>query len=65
MYIFESVFLYFLGKYPVVQLLDHRVVLFLTFFFFLSDREIMRGGERGRGMEGGRERERERERENL
>ena len=28
---FKSVFLYPLGKYLVVQLLDHRVVLFLTF----------------------------------
>ena len=32
MYSFELVFLYFLGKYLVVQLLDHRVVLFLTFW---------------------------------
>ena len=30
-YLFESIFLYPLGKYLVVQLLDHRVVLFLTF----------------------------------
>ena len=31
MYPFESIFLYPLGKYLVVQLLYHRVVLFLTF----------------------------------
>ena len=32
MCLFKSVFLYSLGKYLVVQLLDHRVVLFLTFW---------------------------------
>ena len=31
MYPFELVFLYSLGKYPVVQWLDHKVVLFLAF----------------------------------
>ena len=30
MYPFESIFLYPLGKYLVVQLLEHKVVLFLT-----------------------------------
>ena len=32
MYLFEWVFLYSLGKYLVVQLLDHRVILLLTFW---------------------------------
>ena len=31
---FKSVIFYPLGKYPVVQLLGHRVALFLTFSFF-------------------------------
>ena len=31
MYPFELVFLYSLGKYPIVPLLDHKIVLFLHF----------------------------------
>ena len=31
MYLFKSVFLYPLGKYLALQLLDHRVALFLVF----------------------------------
>ena len=31
LYPFELVFLHFGGKYPVVQLPDHEVLLFLTF----------------------------------
>ena len=33
MYPFKSVLLYPLGKYPVVQLLCYRIVLFLFFIF--------------------------------
>ena len=32
MYPFELVFLYYLGKYLVVRLLHHRMILFLTFW---------------------------------
>lgn len=48
MYPFELVFLYSLDKFPVVQLLDCRIVLFLN---FLKDLFIY-GGEGKGGVEG-------------
>ena len=45
----------FWGKYPVVQLLDHRLAQFLTFFFkilFIYSTEIETASERGNTSRG-------------
>ena len=44
MYPFELVFLYSLGKYPVVWLLDYRVILFLEFRFLRNLHTVFHSG---------------------
>ena len=54
MYCFELVFFVFLGKYPVVELLDHMLVLFFIVFrllIFILEREKQKVEERDRRRE--------------
>ena len=59
MYLFELVFAYSLDKYPVVELLDHKVVLFLIFLMFIFEREREKQSTSGGRTERGEDTESE------